>query len=90
MKRTVEATDLAGAARRMLRALVRRAGEGDVFALEELGKLEHEIPDLLGAAARGFRAFEPTYGAERFSWADVAAALGTTRQNAFQRFGRET
>lgn len=85
-----EAGDLAAAIRRMIRALVRRAGAGDVIALEELGKLEKQAGYYLGEGVRAFRAFEPAHNAEPFSWQAVADAIGTSRQNAYQRFGRET
>lgn len=85
-----ESSDLAGAIRRCIRALVRRAGDGDVIALEELAKLEKQAGYYLGEGVRAFRAFEPAHGAEPFSWQAVAEAIGSTRQNAYQRFGRET
>jgi hypothetical protein len=73
-----------------MRALARRAGEGDVEALEQLAQLEHIAAEQLGAAVAGFRAFTPAHGAEPYSWTDVGLALGTTRQAAQQRFHNAT
>lgn len=65
---------------RMLRALARRAGEGDVEALEELAGLQAILHEQLGAGIAGYRA-------QGHSWADVALTLGSSRQAAQQRFG---
>lgn len=64
---------------RVLRALARRAGEGDVEALEELAALQTVMVEQLGAGVAGYRAVG-------HSWADIGLALGTSRQNAQQRF----
>lgn len=79
-RRRHEADELAAAAVRMLRALARRAGEGDEVALEALHGIEGELPELVAAGAAGFKA-------SGRSWAEVGRAVGTTRQNAQQRFG---
>lgn len=68
--------------RRMLRALARRAGEGDLFALEELGRLEGDAAAALVAGARGAHGMAGGY-----SWTEIGAELGITRQAARQRFG---
>jgi hypothetical protein len=69
---------------RMLTALVRRATEGDLFALEELGRLEADARRALEAGALGAH-----LGSARYSWTEIAQELGVTRQAARQRFGGE-
>jgi len=68
---------------RVCRALVRRATDGDLLALEELAALERAVSGYLGDAARGAHDGEAHY-----SWTEIAYALETTRQNARQRFGK--
>lgn len=67
--------------RRMLRALVARATDGDLFALESLANLERAIPEAVEAAARGAHAGEAGY-----SWGEIGRELGISRQAAHQRF----
>lgn len=80
VQRRHEAPDMGAMATRVLRALARRAGEGDVEALEELASLTNTMTEQLGAGVAGYRAMG-------HSWADIGLALGTSRQNAQQRFG---
>lgn len=81
-QRRHEAPELAAAARRMMRALAVRATEGDTEAIEQLAQLRDDLDSALGAAVAGAR--------ERvgYSWAEVADLVGTTRQNAQQRWGK--
>lgn len=81
-----ESWEVREAAYRMMRALVRRAGEGDEAALEDLAKLAESADRLLGDAVRAYRSFRPAKG-EGYSWADVARILGVTRQAAQQHYG---
>lgn len=76
-----EAPELAGAAIRMMRALARRAGDGELEALEALGFLQDSVQLQLGAAVAGYR--EGPAGA---SWTDIGRILGMTRQSAHERF----
>lgn len=76
-----EAPAMGGMLRRCVRAMVRRAGEGDVEALEELLRLEVE----LAAAIREAGAQLHDRG---HSYAYLAAATGTSRQAAHKRFTR--
>lgn len=67
---------------RELRAMLRRAGDEDPegFAM---------IAQLLVQASNGLRlAAELNRAQHGYSWAELAAALGTTRQAAQQRYGR--
>ena len=68
-----ESAELAGAVRRMVRALVRRASEGDTMALEELFTLERETGESTNEAIRGLHSFGYSYG-------ELAGELGVTRQ----------
>jgi predicted DNA binding protein len=77
-----EAPELGAAVDRMLRALVRRATAGDLFALEELARLEREVRVAVTAAGRGAHD-----GPAHYSWTEVANELGVTRQAARERFG---
>lgn len=76
-----EAPELAAACIRMMRALARRAGDGELEALEALGQLQHTLQAQLGAAVAGYRE-----GPAQASWTAIGEALGTTRQAAQQRF----
>lgn len=78
-----EAPELGAACVRMFRALARRAGEGELEALEQLSFLQDSLSMQLGAAVAGYREF-PGGG---YSWTDVGRILGITRQAAQQRFG---
>ncbi len=80
-QRRHEAPELASAARRMMRALAVRATEGDTEAIEQLAQLRDDLDSALGAAVAGAR------DRVGYSWTDVAALVGTTRQNAQQRWG---
>jgi hypothetical protein len=69
--------------RRMIRAFGRRAGEGDLDALEGLLVLQDELAQTIRAA--GAAAHDHGY-----SWTEIGAACGTTRQAAERRFGTIT
>jgi hypothetical protein len=76
-----QASDVGAAAGRMLRALVRRAGDGDLIALEELASLQRASADAVASAARALHD-----GPYAYSWGEIGAALGVTRQSAHERF----
>jgi hypothetical protein len=78
-----EAPELGDAAFRMFRALARRAGDGDTEALEQLTRLDFELSEQTAAAAAGLHA-------AGYSWTDIGALTGHTRQNAQQRWGSAT
>lgn len=87
--REYEAPDLAAMLKRMSRALVRRAAEGDLEALSALADVERHFHDALTDAvnaARTPRGNGP--GLEGYSWTEIGNALGVTRQTAQQRFSR--
>jgi hypothetical protein len=66
--------------RRILRAYARRVGDGDVEALGLMLGLAEEIDTAIADAVKGLRA----YG---YSWAEIGARLGITRQAAQQQWG---
>jgi len=81
-RKDVETMDYLGAARRFIRAAGRRVGECDEHELAELLTLRTALDDAIAAAVEGQR----TYGK---SWAAIARGTGTTREAAFQRWGKK-
>lgn len=79
-----EAPEMGAMLARLLRAMARRAGEGDLEALAELRQLQDVLADAIGAAGRA------AHDDAGFSFGEIAAALGITRQAARQRFGSPT
>ena len=75
-----ENSEYAAFARRILRAYSRRIATGDVESLAHLVSLSAEIDNAIQQAVRGLR----TAG---YSWAEIGARLGITRQAAQQRWG---
>lgn len=95
-QRRHEAPELGAMIRRMTRALVRRAAEGDTEALEQLAQLERELP-VATSSALGLmnHAGDPTRAAGHtrtaanyYSAGELAQVLGTSRQAVRQRIGR--
>ena len=76
----VENDEYAAFARRILRAYARRVAAGDVEALTSLVAFSHEVEAAIRAAVLGLRDFG-------YSWADIAARVGITRQSAHERWG---
>lgn len=79
----VETPEYAAFARRILRACGRRVGDGDVEGLICLVNLRSELEETIRSAVEGLRS-EPW----NYSWSQIAAVLGTTRQGAQQRYGQ--
>jgi hypothetical protein len=77
----VENTDYAAFAARVIRGHARRISDGDIDGLADLLRLSRELDAATQQAVNGLRGFG-------YSWADIAARLGTTRQAAQQRWGR--
>lgn len=80
-----EAPELAAFLRRMARALVRRAGEGDLEALSALVDARTAIDAAIGQAARALHDLDP----EPYSWTDIGRELRISRQAARQMYGRK-
>jgi hypothetical protein len=79
-----EAPEIGAMLARMLAALVRRAGAGELDAVVELQALERRAGQALVLAARAAHG-EPG----RYSWTELGRELGMTRQAAQQRFGAD-
>jgi hypothetical protein len=82
-KRFVETDDYAAFIRRAIRAYGRRIADGDVEALPGLLALSNEVDNALGVAVAGLR----QHG---YSWTEIAARIGVTRQAARQRWAGDS
>lgn len=67
--------------RRLIAAMVRRVADADEPELAEMVKLRDELDAAIAQAIEGQRVMGK-------SWQAIAAATGTTRQAAYQRYGR--
>ena len=76
----VENSQYAAFARRILRAYARRICAGDIDALADITVLAADVDNAIRHAVTGLR----TVG---YSWAEIGARLGVTRQAAQQRWG---
>lgn len=79
VRRVVENDDFTAFSGRILRAAGRRIATGDVEALPALAGLAAELDAAIGDAVGGLRA-------AGYSWTEIAARLGVTRQAAHQRW----
>ena len=82
-RRDVETMDYLGAARRFIAAAGRRVRECDEPELAALIALRADLDAAIADAVHGQR----EHGK---SWAGIALATGTTREAAYQRWGRKT
>ena len=78
--RVVENDEYAAFARRVLAAYSRRVASGDIEAITGMAAIAAEMDTAIRDAITGLRA-------RGYSWADIAARLGITRQGAQQRWG---
>lgn len=78
MAREREASEVAGAARRMIRALGRRVAAADPVDLQLVVALRSEVEAAFAEALRG-------QVANGFSHAEIAEGLGTSRQAVTKR-----
>jgi hypothetical protein len=76
----VENSQYAQFARRIMRAFARRAGS-DIDTLPDLAAIVQDADTCLRLAVASCRD-------EGYSWSEIAARLGTTKQAAQQRYGR--
>ena len=79
--RVVENDQYAAFVRRVIAALSRRVATGDIDAISDMTSIATELDDAITEAVTGLRK-------AGYSWADIAARLGVTRQAAQQRWGR--
>jgi hypothetical protein len=82
-RRVTENNEYAAFIRRVIRAYTRRVTAGDIDALTDMARLADELDIATAHAVTGLRT---RHG---YSWADIAARLGITRQAAQQRWGGE-
>ena|SRR5712691_179593 len=80
---TVENPEYAAFVRRILKAYARRVATGDIEALALMAELADTIDTSIRDAVTGLRD-------RGYSWADVGARLGVTRQAAQQRWGTQS
>lgn len=78
-KRDYENAEYAAMLRRMIRAYVKRVGDGDEADLADMLEVSDELDSALGAAVSGLRA-------QGHSWAYIAQGAGITRQSAWERW----
>jgi uncharacterized protein with PIN domain len=78
----VETSDYLKAAKRFIRAAGRRVADADEVELAELLTLQATLDEAIQTAVDGIRD-------RGMSWAYIATATGTTRQAAYQRWGRD-
>ena len=76
----VENSEYVKFARRIMRALAKRAG-ADVDTLPELRAIQEDLEAMMASSVAACRA-------EGYSWGEIAQRLGTTRQAAQQRYGK--
>jgi ribosomal protein S20 len=77
-RRSVENDEYASFIRRVIRAYARRVAAGDVDALADMTGLASELDEAISQTVIGLRNAE-------YSWAEIAARIGVTRQAAQQR-----
>lgn len=80
-RRTYEAPDMAAFVGRTMRAMVRRADDGDLEVMSALASIQADLADAQAKAAAALRG-------KGYSWTDIGRELGMSRQAAQQRFSR--
>jgi DNA-directed RNA polymerase specialized sigma24 family protein len=78
--RVTENAEYVAFLRRVIRAYSLRVAAGDIEAITDMAALAGHLEDATRQAVTGLREFG-------YSWADIAARLGITRQGAQQRWG---
>jgi len=79
--RVVENDQYAAFVRRVIAPFSRRVAAGDIDAISDMTSVAAELDEAISQAVTGLRA-------AGYSWADIAARLGVSRQAAQQRWGR--
>lgn len=78
-----ESSELAAFLQRMAKALVKRAGEGDLDALAAIRQARKRLADAEKEAA------DALHYDRGYEWSVIGATLGITKQAAQKQFGRE-
>jgi hypothetical protein len=81
--RVVENDEYVAFLRRVIAAYSRRIAAGDIEAITDMAALADDLDHGIRQAISGLRA-------AGYSWAEIAARLGITRQGAQQRWGGDT
>lgn len=81
-RRVVESDEYGSFARRVMRAYSRRIAAGDVDGLEGLAAVAKQADQALSDAVRQLHR-------DGYSWAEIGARLGVTKQAAHQRWGKD-
>lgn len=81
-KREREAPEMGAMLRRMIRAMSRRAVNGELEALGVLRELRWQIDAAIAEGAQG------AHEAFGFTWTEIGNELGITRQAARQMYGK--
>lgn len=79
--RVVENDQYAAFVRRVIAAYSHRVAGGDIDAISDMTSTAAELDGAIREAVTGLRA-------AGYSWADIVARLGVTRQVAQQRWGK--
>jgi hypothetical protein len=77
----VETSEFAAFTLRVIRAHARWVGDGDIDSLNDLLAMSREVDSAITTAVRALHEFG-------YSWTEIADRLGTSRQNARQRWGQ--
>lgn len=85
-----EARELGQALDRFSRALIRRAAAGDLEALEALSLAKRAMDHAVGEAARALNEPCVWIGGQKvgYSWAEIGAAMGMSRQQAHRQYSQ--
>lgn len=83
-RRAVENTEYAGFVRRALAAYGRRVGVGDLEDLRDLVALRDELERMIARTVRAVHSGDDNNPG--YSWTEIAAVLGVSRQAARQRY----
>jgi hypothetical protein len=79
-RRAIENDEYAAFVRRAIRAYSARVATGDIDAITTMAAIAADFDTAIHQAITGLRG-------QGYSWADIAARLGVTRQAAQQRWG---
>ena len=97
-RRVTENDEYAAFARRVIAAYSRRIAAGDIDAITEMARLADDLDAAIRCAVTGMAQLADELDiaichavtglrTQGYSWADIAARLGVTRQGAQQRWG---